>query len=57
MNQNYKFTAPNELLLSVPGEWSEFSILFCAFLAFGKFELPTKKLRSKKQFISVKLTQ
>ena len=54
VNQKYKFTAPNRLLLNVAGQWFEFYILFCAFLVFGKLELPTKKLYSKTQFIIVK---
>ena len=32
-------------------------ILFCAFLTFGKLELPTKEVRRKTQFISVKESQ
>ena len=54
VNQKYKFTAPNQLLLNVAGQWFEFYILFWAFLVFGKLELPTKKLHSKTQFIIVK---
>ena len=51
VNQKYKFTAPNHLLLV---SWGNDSNSFCAFVGFGKSEPPTKKLRSKTKFIIVK---
>ena len=40
VNQKYKFTAPNQIFLSAPGEWFEFSIFFAFSLLLTNMSQP-----------------